>query len=247
MTIDSEDAKTGFRNEVSGIANAGLTTSYKSALRNASKYVKNLTNDNQTYAIFLSDGNPFSLSDIGWKNQASILKTLTSKSGGAVYGVSFGTSVFGAMTSVASVDDEATPGQMETRYCIKGTDMGLVFDNIFNDITSSIEETINGSSFIDNTTNIIASTILDGKWICLKNNSECSFHINDDNTMEGNIDIYSTKIILKEGDTPKESKASGLTLVEWSNKGYIGKYDNYLYLNLKNFSASGEITVEIVQ
>lgn len=135
----------------------------------------------------------------------------------------------------------------ETNYFKNSYDADEVFEEIFSEIVANINEKIDGSSIIDETNEISTNIALDGKWICLKNNSECSFYINNDNTMEGNIDINSTKIILKEGDTPKEGEASGLTLVEWSNKGYIGKHDNYLYLNLENFSASGEITVEIVQ
>lgn len=133
-------------------------------------------------------------------------------------------------------------------YFMEGDDLENIFSTIFNDLNDPIDKIISTTSTSISISNIIIpENLINGKWICLKNDSECTFRINDDNTMEGGIDIDYTKIILKEGDTPKEGEASGLTLVEWSNKGYIGKHNNYLYLNLEKFSASGEITVEIVQ
>lgn len=211
-------------------------TTYYKGLEAGNDLLKEMkkNNDNKNnIAIFLSDGKPTE-SESYYKSQANNLKSTASE----VYAIGYGNANFTELKNNVASDEN---------HFFKSDDIETVFGKIFKNTIYNVNETINGESLVTTATQILGGDSTIGNWISLKNNSDCDFYINNENKMRGGIDINSTKIILKEGDEPKERKTDGLTLVEWSNRGYIGKHNNYLYLNLEKFSASGEITVEIVQ
>lgn len=211
-------------------------TTYYKGLEKGNELLKKMKkqNDNENnIAIFLSDGKPTE-SESYYKSQAKFLQSTASE----VYAIGYGNADFTELENNVASDGN---------HFFRSEDIETVFTTIFANTIYNVNESINGKSFVTTATDISGEDSIIGNWISLKNNSECDFSIDEENNMKGGININSTKIILKEGDTPIENETAGLTLVEWSNKEYIGKYNNYLYLNLSKFSASGAITVEIVQ
>lgn len=195
--------------------------------------MKNNNDNKNNIAIFLSDGKPTE-SESYYKSQANNLKLTASE----VYAIGYGNANFTELKNNVASDEE---------HFFESENIEIVFSKIFENTIYNVNESINGEYLVTTATKISGNDSIIGNWISLKNESGCDFYIDNENKMKGGIDINSTKIILKEGDTPKEYASEGKTLVEWSNIGYIGKYNNYLYLNLSKFSASGAITVEIVQ
>ena len=186
--------------------------------------------ENRDVVIFLSDGMP---TDI-YTSAANALKNNSD----IVYAIGFGSSadIFKALRE--NIADEGNFKSSE--------DMDAVFAEIYNEITTSIDTTIDGSIFTEST-GLISGTeadLLNGKWISLENDSEYDFSIDSDEKMNG-IDIATTIIKIQvDGSTIKED-----TLFNLSREGYIGKANGYVYLNLSKFESypSAQITIEVVK
>lgn len=211
-------------------------TTYYKGLEAGNDLLKKMkkNNDNKNnIAIFLSDGKPTEPESY-YKSQANNLKSTASE----VYAIGYGNADFTELKNNVASDEN---------HFFESENIETVFSKIFENTIYNVNESINGESLVTTATKILREDSIIGNWISLKNDSDCDFYIDNENKMKGGIDINSTKIILKDGETAIEGENEGLTLIQWSNKEYIGKYNDYLYLNLSKFSESGAITVEIVQ
>ena len=213
-------------------------TPFATGLNSGKKLLKEMKNGNKNIniAIFLSDGVNFYIEIPDYKTRAKELKDVADR----VYAIGYKAEL---ATNFQTLRDDIAS---DKNYFKESKDMEQVFKDIFDDIADKIDKNIDGSSLIESASDISGTSMIGGKWICLKNDSECDFSIDDDNKVKG-IDIYTTKIIIKENDVPKENATEGRTLLEWSNTGYIGKSAGYLYLNLSKFSPESSVKLEIVQ
>lgn len=213
-------------------------TPFATGLNSGKKLLKEMKNGNKNIniAIFLSDGVNFYIEIPDYKTRAKELKDVADR----VYAIGYKAEL---ATNFQTLRDDIAS---DKNYFKESKDMEQVFKDIFDDIADKIDKNIDGSSLIESASDISGTSMIGGKWICLKNDSECDFSIDDDNKVKG-IDIYTTKIIIKEKDVPKENATEGRTLLEWSNTGYIGKSAGYLYLNLSKFSPESSVKLEIVQ
>lgn len=213
-------------------------TPFATGLNSGNKLLKEMKNGNKNIniAIFLSDGVNFYIEFPDYKTRAKELKDVADR----VYAIGYKAEL---ATNFQTLRDDIAS---DKNYFKESKDMEQVFKDIFDDIADKIDKNIDGSSLIESASDISGTSMIGGKWICLKNDSECDFSIDDDNKVKG-IDIYTTKIIIKEDDVPKENATEGRTLLEWSNTGYIGKSAGYLYLNLSKFSPESSVKLEIVQ
>lgn len=182
--------------------------------------------NNKNIAIFLSDGSD---TNGGYTEYATKLKEITDEVFSIKYG-KFDTNE----TSLKEIASKA-----DNYY--NSEDIEDIFNRIFATTIINIDEQIEGSKLIS-TTDLIGTSeeATEGDWwMSLKNDSEFDFSINDAN----NNEVVNTKIAIKQDDIEIGTK----TLAEWSKDGYIGKANEYIYLNLSKFEANSSITVEIVQ
>lgn len=188
------------------------------------KKMKEIFPNNISIAIFLSDGADTAGN---FDTEAANLRDQTDK----VYSILFG-KIDTNEDKIKSIADEGCYRQNENS--IEG-----IFDEIFENTIINVNANIEGSILISET-DLIGSEGKAGEgnwWISLKNDSEFNFKIDSTNESE----IANRTLIIKED----ENQIGEKTIGEWSRKGYIGKANGYIYLNLSKFGAESKITIEI--
>lgn len=188
------------------------------------KKMKEIFPNNISIAIFLSDGADTAGN---FDTEAANLRDQTDK----VYSILFG-KIDTNEDKIKSIADEGCYRQNENS--IEG-----IFDEIFENTIINVNANIEGSTLISKA-ELIGSEGEAGEgnwWISLKNDSEFDFRIDDTNESE----IANRTLIIKEDENQIDEKTIG----EWSRKGYIGKANGYIYLNLSKFGAESKITIEI--
>ena len=195
--------------------------------------MKNSAPENMNIAIFLSDGVNFYWEVPNYRTRADELQDVADR----VYAIGYRAEL---ATNFDTLRDDIASKQ---EYFKESNNMDQVFNEIFTEISDSVEESIDGSNYLDETININGTgASMIGNWVSLKNDSNYGFTIDATGKVKG-IDITSTIVRIKvDGTTIEEDTLLGL-----SNKGYIGKAYDSVYLNLNKFEASDGITIEIAQ
>lgn len=215
-----------FLKDFKGISQVGWTN-FEGGLKKGNYVMKKMKErfpNNISIAIFLSDGAD---TDGNFDTEAANLRDQTDK----VYSILFG-KIDTNEDKIKSIADEGCYRQNEDS--IEG-----IFNEIFESTIINVNASIEGSTLISKA-ELIGSEGEAGEgnwWISLKNDSEFDFRIDSTNESE----IANRTLIIKEGDNQIDEKTIG----EWSRKGYIGKANGYIYLNLSKFGAESKITIEI--
>ena len=202
-------------------------TNFKDGLRVGVDIMEDMIKEkpnNKKIAIFLSDGSDTKGKYSGY---ASKLKEIADE----VFAIKYGK----FDTNETTLKEIAS--KQENYY--NSENIESIFNEIFGSTIINIDRKIEGSTLISKA-ELIGSEGEAGEgnwWISLKNDSEFDFRIDDTNESE----IANRTLIIKEDETTRGEKTIG----EWSRKGYIGKANGYIYLNLSKFGAESKITIEI--
>lgn len=202
-------------------------TNFKDGLRVGVDIMEDMIKEkpnNKKIAIFLSDGSDTKGKYSGY---ASKLKEIADE----VFAIKYGK----FDTNETTLKEIAS--KQENYY--NSENIESIFNEIFGSTIINIDRKIEGSTLISKA-ELIGSEGEAGEgnwWISLKNDSEFNFKIDSTNESE----IANRTLIIKED----ENQIGEKTIGEWSRKGYIGKANGYIYLNLSKFGAESKITIEI--